>query len=265
MTCSIVSTMTRILVVDDLEVLLDVVKYILESNPGFTVDTANSVAQALKFLEEHDYDVIISDYCMPEVNGLEFLKQLRSMNITIPFILQTGQGDEITAMEALQYGADFFLEKGAEGPLQYLGFTQIINLLVAKRRSEERLLYSNYKFRNLFELNRDGLVYVDSEGIIMDVNPAFLEITGCSEDKIRNMSFHHLIPEEWTDIDTQALKEQIFTDGKSEEYNREYIRCDGDRQPISIRAQVLKNSRNEPEGMWIIVRDRSRDISTSIP
>ncbi|MFH0966221.1 MAG: response regulator [Methanobacteriota archaeon] len=249
--------MVRILVVDDLEALLEVVKYILESNEGFYVDTAKSVEEALSLLKTHEYDIIISDYYMPEVNGLEFLKQIRSTNCDIPFIIQTGQGDEVNAIEALQNGADYFLEKGSEGTLQYLAFTQIINLLISKHRTEERLKKSEVKNKNLLELNSDGIVYVNKEGLIQEVNRPFIEITGCSEDEVKDMSFFDLIPEEWSDTDTRGLFEQVFTDGTSEEYRRDFIRCDGQRVPISIKALLFKSQKGEPEGMWIIVQDLS--------
>ena len=249
--------MVRILVVDDQEALLDVVKFILESNEGFYVDTAKSVDEALSYLESNEYDIIISDYYMPEVNGLEFLQLLRSHNCEIPFIIQTGQGDENIATKALQNGADYFLEKGSEGTLQFLGFTQIINLLISKRKTEERLRISDGKYKNLLELNPDGIVYINKDGLIQDVNRSFIEITGCSEDQIKDMSFFDLIPEEWSDIHTKALIEQVFTEGQSDEYQRNYIRCDGIETPISIRALIFKNDQYEPAGMWIIVRDLS--------
>ncbi len=249
--------MVQILVVDDLEALLDVVKYILESNEDFHVDTAKSVDEALSYLKAHEYDIIISDYYMPEVNGIDFLKIIRASGIDIPFILQTGQGEDVIAMEALQNGADYFLEKGTEGPLQFLGFTQIINLLVSKRKTEERLRKNLEKYQSLLELNPEGIVYVNKNGCIQEVNHAFTQITGCSEDDIKNMSFFDLIPQEWSDTDTKALLEQVFTDGHSEEYQRDYIRCDGNRVPISIRALIMKGHEEGPEGMWILVRDLS--------
>jgi PAS domain S-box-containing protein len=249
--------MVQILVVDDLEALLDVVKYILESNEDFHVDTAKSVDEALSYLKAQEYDIIISDYYMPEVNGIDFLKIIRASGIDIPFILQTGQGEDVIAMEALQNGADYFLEKGAEGPLQFLGFTQIINLLVSKRKTEERLRKNLEKYQSLLELNPEGIVYVNKNGAIQEVNRAFTQITGCPEDDIKNMSFFDLIPQEWSDTDTKALLEQVFTDGHSEEYQRDYIRCDGNRVPISIRALIMKGHEEGPEGMWILVRDLS--------
>ena len=248
--------MIRILVVDDLEALLDVVKYILESNPDFEVDTAPSVYQALDLLEKHKYDIIISDYYMPEANGLEFLRQVREMNLSIPFVIQTGHGDEITALEAMQGGADFFLEKGAEGPLQYLAFTQIINLLVTKNKIEIKLEKQSHALRDLSDITHDGLVYFDMNGCIQNVNLAFQKITGCMEDTVKGVSFLDLIPDEWK-IGTSLSLKNIDTSDISEEYRREYIRCTGDRISVSIRAHVVRNDNGEPEGIWLIVHDLS--------
>jgi len=249
--------MIRILVVDDLKALLDVVKYILESNPDFSVDTATSVAQALGFLDEHEYDIIISDYYMPEVNGLEFLKQVRSMNLSIPFVIQTGHGDEITALEALQSGADFFLEKGTEGPLQYLAFTQIINLLVSRHRMETKFHMTAHALQDLGDASCDGLLYVDASGAIQNVNPAFLEMTGCQEDTVKEVPILDLIPDEWKNGTSLSLRRLDESKAKSEEFRREFIRCTGDRIPVSIRARIVHNEIGEPEGMWLIIRDMS--------
>ena len=61
-----------------------------------------------------DYEVIVSDYQMPGMNGIEFLKRLRSQLGHIPFILFTGRGREEVAIEALNCGADFYLQKGGD-------------------------------------------------------------------------------------------------------------------------------------------------------
>ncbi len=249
--------MIRILVVDDLEALLDVVKYILESNPDFSVDTATSVAQALGYLEEHEYDIIISDYYMPEVNGLEFLKQVRTMNLSIPFVIQTGHGDEITALEALQSGADFFLEKGTEGPLQYLAFTQIINLLVSRHKMETKFHMTVHALQDLSDASCDGLLFIDASGSIQNVNPEFLDMTGCQEDTVKEVPVYDLIPDEWKNGTSLSLKRLDESKATSQEFKREFIRCTGDRIPVSIRARIVHNEIGDPEGMWLIIRDLS--------
>ncbi|WP_214036539.1 response regulator, partial [Methanospirillum sp.] len=69
--------MIRVLYVDDDPLLLETGRLYLQKFGNFTVDTAESVAKALKKLGEGPYDAIISDYQMPVMDGLSFLKHLR--------------------------------------------------------------------------------------------------------------------------------------------------------------------------------------------
>jgi DNA-binding response OmpR family regulator len=112
--------MIRILFVDDEQELLDIGKCFLETHSGFVVDPVRSAKQALLQLEKYDYDVIVSDFLMPEMDGLDFLSSVRSINPRIPFIFFTGQGDEQIAIDALNGGADFYLKKNYEAGAQFL-------------------------------------------------------------------------------------------------------------------------------------------------
>ena len=78
---------------------------------NFEVDNACCVDEAFKKLAACKFDIIVSDYEMPEKNGLEFLKELRSQNNEIPFILFTGKGREEVAVLALKLGADGYFNK----------------------------------------------------------------------------------------------------------------------------------------------------------
>ena len=62
------------------------------------------------------YDAIISDYQIPDMDGIEFLKKVRSSGNSIPFIIFTGKGREEVVIEALNAGADFYLQKGGGTP-----------------------------------------------------------------------------------------------------------------------------------------------------
>ena len=57
------------------------------------------------------YDAIICDYQMPEMNGIDLLKMVRAGGNKIPFIMFTGRGREEVLIEALNSGADFYLQK----------------------------------------------------------------------------------------------------------------------------------------------------------
>ena len=248
--------MIRILIVDDVQALLDVVKYILESNLEFQVDTATSVPEALEYLDQNEYDAIISDYCMPDMNGVDLLKIVRSKNPTIPFVIQTGNGDEYTAMEALQYGADYFLEKGNVGTLQFLAFTQIINLLVSHRRLTSRLENRIQTFESLCHTNRDGLLYINESEKVQEVNDAFLDLTGYSEEEIKNLTYEEIISQS-SDDPHATIRDQVLTKGYSDRYQIEYIRSDGEIVPLMIWANRVDHESGE-QGMWVNIRDMSR-------
>jgi len=83
-----------ILYVDDEEILLDLAQKFLERLDTFAVKKASSATEALTFLTSSSFDVIVSDYQMPDTDGIEFLKQVRKHYPELPFILFTGRGRE---------------------------------------------------------------------------------------------------------------------------------------------------------------------------
>ena len=82
----------EILLVDDENSLLEQSKIFLEKENGnLSVDTAISAREGLSKFSENNYDVIVSDYQMPEMDGLDFLKEIREVRDSdIPFIIFTG-------------------------------------------------------------------------------------------------------------------------------------------------------------------------------
>ena len=96
----------RVLHVDDDSCILKIAKQCLEMEGPFQVDTALSVEEALMKLEKDKYDIVVSDYQMPEKDGLDFLKALRSKGDAIPFIMFTGKGREEVAIKALNLEAN---------------------------------------------------------------------------------------------------------------------------------------------------------------
>jgi CheY-like chemotaxis protein len=107
----------RVLHVDDEQSVVDIVSTFLErEGEGFAVKTATSPGKALDRVD--DVDCIISDYEMPETNGIEFLETVRETNPDVPFILYTGTGSESVAGEAITAGATDYVQKGS-GTDQY--------------------------------------------------------------------------------------------------------------------------------------------------
>lgn len=109
----------RVLLVDDDPLFLELSKTFLEVFHDITSDTVNSAREALQRLENDSYDVVISDYDMPVMDGITLLKTIRDKRINIPFILFTGVGREELMHQAIENGASSFIEKIGDPRAQY--------------------------------------------------------------------------------------------------------------------------------------------------
>lgn len=101
----------KILLVDDSEDIIFVLKETISSHTTLEVLTASNGKEALTLLENQEVDVIILDLSMPAMDGLELFKLLRNRSIKTPVIFLTGQGTEEKQSQALELGAFDFLQK----------------------------------------------------------------------------------------------------------------------------------------------------------
>lgn len=100
----------RVLVLDDEPAFLELCQEFLGRENWLDADFVSSPAKALELLASDDYQVVVSDHNLPGMDGLQFMRAVRSMR-KIPFILITGYGREGLAIDALRNGADFYMEK----------------------------------------------------------------------------------------------------------------------------------------------------------
>ena len=129
----------KVLIVDDNPSFLELSKTFLEVFHDIPSDTVDSAREALKMLEKDSYDVIVSDYDMPFMNGITFLRTIRDKRINIPFILFTGFGEEIM-YRAIENGANSFIQKTGDSKTQYSELSkriwQIVNSSAGPIRTE---------------------------------------------------------------------------------------------------------------------------------
>lgn len=161
---------TSVLYVDDEADLLDLGKVFLESTSGFTVDVMENAEDALDHLLTERYDAIVSDYQMPTMDGITFLKELRKRNNRTPFIIFTGRGREDVAIEALNSGADFYLQKGGNPSAQFAELSNMIRQSVCKKKNEIQLYRTKQSLTTILETMIDGMVITDVNGTILSMN-----------------------------------------------------------------------------------------------
>ena len=146
----------KTLLVDDERSLLEQAEIFLERiDEDIEIHTAISANKALEMMGEKDFDMIISDYQMPNMDGIEFLKELREeRNSEIPFIMFTGKGREEVAMEALNLGADRYLQKGGDPETQYSVLAQAVKQEFEHKEAKERIIELNSLLRSIRNVNR---------------------------------------------------------------------------------------------------------------
>ena len=143
--------MISVLYVDDEPELLTLGKLFLERRGDFIVTTCIGAFEAISLVRTSPFDAIVSDYQMPEMNGISFLKSLKAEGITTPFILFTGRGREEVVIEALNNGASFYLQKGGDPKSQFAELTNAIRTAVSHRRAEEDLKRKNEELQSAYE------------------------------------------------------------------------------------------------------------------
>lgn len=101
--------MARILVVDDEKVMVKGIRFNLE-NEGYEVDVGYNGRQAVELARGRDYDLIILDLMMPELDGLEACMEIRAFS-SVPIIMLTARGEDTDKLLGFEYGADDYITK----------------------------------------------------------------------------------------------------------------------------------------------------------
>ena len=131
--------LTKILLVDDEPLLLDLERQILERKFGFTIEMVQSGEEALDILSTTHFDAIISDYSMPVMDGITLLRKIREKDKQIPFILFTVKEREAVAIEALNSGANFYVQKEETPHVAFAELAHKVTAAVELVRAEKDL------------------------------------------------------------------------------------------------------------------------------
>ena len=211
--------MISVLFVDDEPVQLALGKTFLERTGNFTVDTLGSAEEVLASEHLEQYDAIVADYQMPDTDGITLLNEIRSAGNTVPFIIFTGKGQEETAIEALNGGADFYVRKGLKPESPYTELGLRIQMAVQRQRDKiaiqvraRALQESEEKYRSLADSAEDLIYILDRDDRVTYVNRFGLKMLNKSFGEVVGKPRRDLFPDAEADRQYQVIR-QVFSSG----------------------------------------------------
>jgi DNA-binding response OmpR family regulator len=124
----------RLVIIDDHYDILELLKYNLVLE-GYEVKMFFNAVDALKYINTDNTDLLITDWMLPEMDGLELCRNLKMSQYTrdIPLVMLTGKNDEIDAVTALEVGAEDYITK----PIRIKELMSRVKKILRRKTNEE--------------------------------------------------------------------------------------------------------------------------------
>jgi two-component system, cell cycle sensor histidine kinase and response regulator CckA len=200
------------------------------------VDTPEDMRRALA---ESQWDVILSDWSMPQFTAIDALAILHEADDDVPFIIVSGTVGEELAVEAMRAGAHDFVLKDRLARLAPAVERELRerHIRAAKGHTEDALRLSEHRFARLAESGIVGIAFADVNGRVHDANEAFYRMIGVTRETAPPV-WSELTPNDWKDTEARALVELRET-GVARPWEQELLRADRSRIPVLVGVAML--------------------------
>lgn len=284
---------SKIVVVDDEKMVTSAFKALFKVEGYSDIHLFNNPNDAVEFLRENKPDLIISDFMMPEMNGLEFLTEAKKLYNEVSMILLTGYADKENAIKAInEIGLYKYIEKpwdnddlmmnirnGIErshllenlrnkieeleiAKKQLQDYSQNLEKIVAERTAD--LSEANKKLSGIINYCADGIIIVDGEGNILQVNPACENMVGLSEcslckKKIQEIAYSN-VKEFNSAKDNKSGEIFGLSDENSEILLRDYFvvnSLSGIHTPVEMSFAAISSDDDKNDKFVGVIRDVS--------
>ena len=237
----------KILFVEDLPTDVELAKRTLTKGAiEFQSRVVENETDFIRELEDFVPDIIISDYKMPQFNGMRALKILLEKIPSTPFVLLTGSMNEELAVECIKAGASDYIIKEhiTRLPFAVKDVLDKKKIQIEKAKAEFELKESEERFRSLYENSTIGLYRTTPDGKIIMANPSLIKMLGYSSLKefaMRNLEQDGFEP----NYDRKYFIEKIEKTGEVKGLESKWTRKDGTVVYISESAKAFRDSNNK--------------------
>ncbi len=242
---------SNILIVDDEPRMRDSIKRLLEDRDLYMNVAANGQT-ALEAMDERNYDLVLLDVCMPEMDGFEFMERVNGSQPDTPVIIITGDVSTDSAIQALKMGAYAYLKKPLT-PEELIN--NVTNALEQKRLKDEnreinaRLIQSEKRYRSLVQHSPDMIYTLDQDGVFVFVNDTVEKLLGYNSYQLVGKPYCSIV--HWNG---DLPREGFFYEPRTSEL----IRADGTTCYVETSVSTIEDTRGRPIGARGIDRDISR-------
>ncbi|MFW9997080.1 MAG: response regulator [Candidatus Odinarchaeota archaeon] len=222
-----------VLHLDDEEEFLEMTRVYIDSFNRETrdqvpvrIDSSTDPVEVLERLQENDHDVLITDYKMPVLDGLQVLEAVRKQS-AIPVIILTGRGKEEVIIQALDLGADYYIRKSSDHESLFRELLLVIRTLARNKRTGEALKTSMRLLKLLFEESPACNLVIRTDGTVENMNGTLLKLLGYSRQEMTGKPFLDFVDH-----------------GERERARRQVTKAlNGVKRPDSVFTLLTKNSR----------------------
>ncbi len=261
----------KILILDDENTVTSSLRILLNIE-GFTdVAVFNSSTEAIEYLKTNPRDVIISDFKMPQMDGLEFLSQARKLYPNASMILLTGYADKEKAIRAInEVGLYKYIEKPWDNDELIINIknayerSQLVSSL--EEKNKQLSAYSSHleelvkgKTADIIEMNEqlcaiinncaDGIIIFSEDNKVLSANPACETMFGLSEEIFKNKQAQELF------ISKEVDWEDVFK-AKDEKLLREIDivnAVNGNKIPVELSCAYIPPKTENENGKYVFV------------
>lgn len=156
----------KILIVDDDPVVREVLSEILLHIGGLKTDFATDGFEGIKKCKESDYDMIFTDLKMPKLSGMDFLKEIKRMDPSVPVVMITGYPTMDTAIHAMREGARDFITK----PFKIDTVTSVTERLIRERKLLQKITKNGDYEASIGRLNAELFKRLQEIGSLQSIS-----------------------------------------------------------------------------------------------
>ncbi len=243
---------------------------LIEDNPGdvrfieemlsevqgvnYNIYNEGQLQTGLTHLSKDGVDVVLLDLGLPDSQGFDTFSKLSIHAKDVPIVVLTGLGDEKTALNAVQMGAQDYLVKGSV--VEGRTLSRIIRYAIERKRAETKLRQSEEHYRLLVETMNEGFMELDENNVFRYVNDALCVMLAYSQSEMIGQSITKFL-----DLANQEiLKKQISLKEESrfQSYEIAWTRMDQDKIHTIISPRPIFDASNQYKGIFAVITNVTR-------